>query len=155
MIVDIRYWDSDCFLGWLNDEPDKIDECRAVLDEAEAGRILIVTSALTLTEVIKLKGEAPLGRDKETKIIDFFKNQYISVRNVDRYVAEDARGLIWTYPALWPKDSIHVATAIRLHIPFLNTFDEDLIKLSGQLGDPPLRIERPKVSSQPKLSFGP
>ncbi len=27
-----RYWDSDCFLGWLQAEDDKIDPCRQVTD---------------------------------------------------------------------------------------------------------------------------
>lgn len=26
-----RYWDSDCFLGWFNDERDKADACAAVI----------------------------------------------------------------------------------------------------------------------------
>jgi len=48
------YWDSDCFLGWLKAESDKEELCGGILEEAEAGRILLVTSALTIAEVTNL-----------------------------------------------------------------------------------------------------
>lgn len=52
MTSPVRYWDSDAFLGWLKAEPDKIDECRGVIRAAENGDLRLVTSSLTLTEVI-------------------------------------------------------------------------------------------------------
>ena len=145
MTAELRYWDSDCFLGWLREEPDKVEECREVLKEAEAGRILLVISALTLTEVIKLRGKPPIGKEQAGKIKEFFMQDFISVRNVTRFIAEMARELIWDNPSLKPKDSIHVATALRSKVPLLNTFDGDLIELNGQIGNPPLRIERPSI----------
>ncbi len=62
MSVDRRYWDSDAFLGWLLNEQDKAPKCEGVLKAAEAGQLQIVTSALTLTEVIRLKGKPRLAR---------------------------------------------------------------------------------------------
>jgi hypothetical protein len=56
MTKDLRYWDANAFLGWLNDEPDKQAACQTVLASAEAGKIQIVTSAITFVEVIKIKG---------------------------------------------------------------------------------------------------
>ena len=47
-----RYWDTNCFLGVLKKEADKETACRAVIREAEAGKLRIVTSALTITEVL-------------------------------------------------------------------------------------------------------
>ena len=152
MKVEIRYWDADAFLGWLKEEADKVNDCREVLEEAEAGRILIATSAITLTEVIKMKKKVPIEREHAQKIKEFFQQEFISVRNVDRYIAEKARDLIWDYSFLKPKDSIHVATAVRFEIPLLNTFDGDLIKLSGKIGNPPLIIERPGMA-QRKLAL--
>ena len=153
--MELRYWDSDCFLGWLAEEEDKVDECRAVLQEAGAGRIQLITSALTLAEVIKLKkGRAPIPATDAQKVKAFFKQDYIAVRGVDRYLAEEARQLVWDNTALDPKDAIHVATAIRLRVAVLNTFDGPLIGLSGNLGDPPLSIERPRVM-QTKLGLEP
>lgn len=59
-MADRRYWDSCAFLGWLNNEQGKAEKCEGVLDAAESGSIEIVTSALTLTEVIKRKGDKPI-----------------------------------------------------------------------------------------------
>ncbi len=56
----IRYWDSDCFLGWFNEEWDKIDQCKGVLTKAQNGELIIVTSALTLTEVLKVTDDDSL-----------------------------------------------------------------------------------------------
>jgi hypothetical protein len=40
---DHRYWDSDCFLGWLQAEADKERECQDVLEAAKDGRVRIVS----------------------------------------------------------------------------------------------------------------
>ena len=146
-----RYWDSDCFLGWFNDERDKADACAAVIEAAEAGELEIVTSALTLTEVIKLKGHPSLPASREETIRLFFENPFLVIRNVDRQVAEYARHLIWTQPALKPKDSIHLATALLSKVPALDTFDGGLIALDRRLGDPPLRIGHPRLERQGEL----
>jgi hypothetical protein len=145
-----RYWDADVFLGWLMDDPQKAPHCEGVLQAAADGRIQIVTSALTLTEVIRLKGKPRLPRASEDKIRAFFEHDWIVVRDVDRFLAEAARELIWTNN-LRPKDAIHVATALELKLPQLDTFDKDLHKLSGRLGSPPLTISPPNLPHQPGL----
>ena len=48
MAKEKRYWDSDCFLAWLNAETDKADKCKGVLQAAEKGKIEIVISAFTI-----------------------------------------------------------------------------------------------------------
>lgn len=151
----VRYWDSVTFLGWFKGEKEKHEICRGVVAEAEKGKIRIVTSAITLTEVIKLKGERPLERDEEEKIRSFFELEYIDIRVLDRPVAELARELIWQYPKLKPKDAIHVATAVRLKIPILDTFDQDLISLDRQIGNPPLCIGRPDIPYQESIFSDP
>jgi predicted nucleic acid-binding protein len=145
------YWDSVCFLGILNKELDKVSKCKGTIEQAENGQLKINTSALTLTEVIKLKGKPRLSRDKEQMIIDFFKHEYMIIHNVDRRIAEHARYLIWKYPALQPKDSIHVATAVIRKIPTLHTFDEDLLALDNKLGAIKLRICQPDIAHQMEL----
>jgi predicted nucleic acid-binding protein len=147
MPTQLRYWDSDAFLGWLKEEPDKIDDCRGVIRAAEKGGLRLVTSSLTLTEVIKLKGKPSLPKDKDEAIRVFFKHDWIIVRQLDRTTAEYARGLVWDY-GLDPKDSIHVATAILSRVPCLDTFDGKLIKRTGQIGNPPLLIARPNLPEQ-------
>jgi hypothetical protein len=150
-----RYWDSSAFLAWLLPEPEREEACRSVLKAAEEGEVQIVTSALTLTEVIKLKGKPELKRDQEVRITKFFQNEYIILRGLDRFIAQSAQHLIWEYPQLKPKDSIHVATAVRWKIPVLDTFDlADLLPLDGKLpldstpNSPTLRIGEPHMPRQ-------
>ena len=146
--MDFRYWDANAFLGWLADEADKIDYCRPVIDAAKAGRVRIITSALTIPEVLWLKGQDRIRADSAAKIEAFFKHEWIVVRELDRFIAEDARALVWD-KNVKPKDAIHVATALKRDVAIdqLDTFDEPLINLSGKLGDPPLIIGKPNVEA--------
>jgi predicted nucleic acid-binding protein len=75
MSVPRRYWDSSAFLAWLLPEPEREDACNSVLRAAEDGDLELVTSALTSTEVIKLKGKPELKREHEAKIAKFFENE--------------------------------------------------------------------------------
>jgi predicted nucleic acid-binding protein len=111
-----RYWDSDIFLTWLNKEPGKYDKCRGVMKEAEDGNLEIVTSALTIAEIIYLKGHPKITIERSNAICRFFESEYIKLVNVDRYVAESARTLLWQH-SLKPKDAIHVASALKVNIP--------------------------------------
>ena len=90
-----RYWDSDCFIAWFNKEVGKYDKCSATLDKAEQGEILLVVSAITLIEVIKMKNHNMIPKEKEDIIKAYFQNPFISIRNVDRNIGEIARDLIW------------------------------------------------------------
>ena len=150
MAADRRYWDSCCFLGYLGNEPDKADKCEPVLTAAEDGHIEIVTSALTLTEVIKVKGAQAIPKDQEKKIRDFFEHSWIIVREVDRFISEHARDLIWTH-GLKPYDAIHLATALNLKLSVMDTFDSDLLKLSNKVGNPRLVIAHPHVAHTPDM----
>lgn len=149
--MDRRYWDSDCFIGWLQAEPDKESYCRQVLEEAEAGNIIIVTSALTIAEVLALRGRPRVPPSNRDTVARFFRREYIVVRSVTRRLSELARDLVWDH-SIEPKDAIHVATAIEAKLALLNTFDDKLIRRSGLLGDPKLLIQRPALS-QPRLNL--
>jgi predicted nucleic acid-binding protein len=151
-MVKLRYWDANVFLGWFLNEPDKADKCLGVIKGAEEGDIKIVTSAITLVEVIKLKGQTKLKSKSEETIRKFFEQEFISVRVVDRPVAERARDLIWKHN-IDPKDAIHVATALKLKISTMDTFDGDLIKLSRKHGKPLLKIGHPDIAIQESLNF--
>jgi len=148
--TDVRYWDSACFLAWLQEEKGRVDECRGVIRAAEKGNVQLVTSALTLAEVLWLKGNPRIPADRSELVEDFFRQEYIKVRAVDRFTSERARRLVWDH-GIKPKDAIHVATAIHAKIPLLETFDDDLEKFSGKLGNPPLRIARPHAEGQDNL----
>lgn len=150
--MDYRYWDSVTFLGWLGDEADKVPHCRPVLEAAEGGSVVLVTSALTIAEVLWPKGHKKVAAQHARKIEAFFRHSWIIVRELDRFIAEDARELVWNKNGK-PKDAIHLATALRQDVQLdqFDTFDGDLIKLSGTLGEPPLTIGRPSLP--PKLPF--
>ena|ERR1039458_10078918 len=152
MALDRRYWDSDAFLGYLSGEPDKAPACESVLKAADAGRIIVVTSALTLAEVLYVKGHKAMPKDKREMVSQFFKQPYIAVQNVTRRIAEMARELYWEHE-IDPKDAIHLATALTYRLPLLNTFDRALIAKSGKVGDPPLRIEIPHEPGQQNLEL--
>ena len=103
--MDRRYWDSDCFLGWLMGEDDKEDACRDVLQAAEDGNVIIVTSALTIAEVLALRGHEKIPSNQREKIELFFRNEYIEVRNITRRISESARSYVWDH-GVKPKDVI-------------------------------------------------
>lgn len=153
MKTDLRYWDACCFLGWLKGEVDKKPSCGPIIEAASAGRIIIVTSALTLAEAFKLKGLDPVAEKDRNILQAFFKNDYIRVQNVDRFIAESAANLLFRYPILKPKDSIHLATALRLKIPTFDTFDSELIKLSNQFASENIVIGNPSIEFQGNLPF--
>ena len=148
-----RYWDSSVFLALLRPEEERAQKCEGVIKMAENGELQVITSAITLTEVIKLKGSTRLKKEQENIIKLFFQNEFIIVRNVDPFVAEQARHLICEHPYLNPKDSIHLATAQLHKLTFLDTFDDDLIKLDGIITNPLIKIGPPNIASQEELDL--
>lgn len=147
-----RYWDSAAFIGWLAKEDDKQGQCGGVIKAAEAGKVVIVTSAWTIVEVLKLKGHTPLKADASQVIRAFFRHEWIVVRQVDRFTAEYAQDLHWNH-GISTKDAVHVATALRARprVNQLDTFDDGLIAKSGTIGDPPLVIGKPDLPEQLEL----
>lgn len=151
MTKDIRYWDACTFSGFLNEEADKAAQCNSVLKAAKNGHVLIVTSALTLAEVLFIKNGPKLDPSKRAIVEQFFKAEYISVRNVTRMVGELARDLFWDY-GLKPKDATHVATAVLYKVPLMNTFDDGLLGKSGLVvNGHSLVITKPHITEQLEL----
>ena len=150
-MADRCYWDSDCFLGWLQEEPDKVGKCDDVLGLAERGQIEIITSALTLAEVLMLRPKDALPETRRARVEGLFAKSFIHTMPVTRRVGESARDLVWDL-GIRPKDAIHVASALAAKVRVLNTFDTGLISKSGSIGTPPLIIERPTVA-QPELGL--
>jgi len=152
MSVEKIYWDSDCFLGHFQAETGKAEKCDGVLQRAERGEVLIVTSALTLAEVLWLRGEPKLSKEKAVLVQKFFRRSYIRVYNVSRKIAEAAQIHVWDN-SIKPKDAIHVATAVHLAADALETFDRDLIGKSGHVGSPLLLIREPQAAAQGRLDL--
>lgn len=146
-----RCWDSVCCLGWLKNEPDKAPACQTVIDLMDAGKVELVVSTLALAEVLWLRGHERIPQESKAKVRAFFRRSSVLVASVDLTTAELAQELVWDY-GVRSKDAIHVATALLLKCVSLDTFDEDLWKLDGKLGDAPkLRIGRPEGGPQGEL----
>jgi predicted nucleic acid-binding protein len=152
MPLELVYWDSDTFLGWLQAEPGKADLCAGTLKRAEQGEVLILTSALTIAEVLWMRGAPMIPQDKAPIVRKFFRRSYLRVRNVTRAVSESAQDLVWTQN-IRPKDAVHVATALDAGAAALETFD-DLLKKSGIIGSPALVIRTPVPPAQRGLFDG-
>ena len=150
MTVEKIYWDSDCFLGYLQAEVGKVEKCDGVLERAERGEVLIVTSALTIAEVLWMRGAPRLTKDKASTVQKFFRKSYIRVVNVTRKISEAAQVYVWDND-IRPKDAIHVATAVAFCCDSLETFDSGLIAKSGKVGTPLLLIRQPQASAQARM----
>jgi len=135
------YWDSCNFISLISeDEVERADICQRILEDAEGGAADIVTSALTIAEVIKPKGSPTFTAEKEQKIGEFFLHEYILIYDVTREIAESARKLSRQH-GLGPRDAIHLATALKAEeVEVFQTWNtRDFAGL-----DVPIRIEVPK-----------
>jgi len=154
------YWDSVVFIDLIEETPGRHETLKAISDSAERAEARIVTSALTLAEVSKLNNLRLLPEWAEKKILEFFENDYITVRDVSRPVCEMARPIIRGH-GLKPPDAIHVATALMAKAQVLHTYDGDLLGKNGLItnplltGCPPLRIEVPRWQFQGDLPLPP
>lgn len=151
MSINRRYWDSSCFLGWLKEEQDKVEDCRRVINAAESGDVKIITSAFTLVEVLFLDRNTPIPQEDSAKVRAFFDNEYILTVGLDREIAEAAQNLVWNYNVPY-RDAPHLATALQVAIETVDTFDDTLIqRFNIRIGNPPLRIGRPDLPLQLEL----
>ena len=140
-----RYWDSCAFLGWLKGEEDKEAECASVLEEAVSGKLEIVTSTLTLAEVLWLSKPKRIPKEDREKVRQAFESPWLVLWEVDRRIAERAQDVVWDHD-VEPKDAIHVATALAADVEQLDTFDGPLLKRSGQIEG--LQIGRPMIEGK-------
>lgn len=146
---ELVYLDTCVFIELLQqNNPLRFDSCEELRLRAMKNELVIVTSSVTIAEVIKLPALTVLPKEQSEKILKFFENPYINVRGCDRATAEYAHNLSNTY-GLTPLDAIHVSTAVRSKASVLYTYDDKkgkrkgLIGHSEKIGTPPLRIEKP------------
>lgn len=141
------YWDACIWIELITQsDQDKYTRCKYVLELAEAGKIEIWTSALTLAEVYKTKCEGKNASIPETGdkgFEDVIESEFIKIVSVNVDVGIVARRLLRKYPGLRkPQDAIHVATCVLNNIDEMHTFDDtDLSKFDGQM----LRIDHAEL----------
>ncbi len=133
-----EYWDSAVFIDYLQQTNWRIESLRPMVEKAQRGDVMIVTSAFTQAEVVSLKELGLLDAQTEKLIVDFFESEFIEIRNVDRFVAEKARWIVRNFK-LSPPDAVHVATAILEEASKIYTYDFDLLKWDGKIDGMPIR----------------
>jgi len=122
-----------------------------VAAQAKAGNLIVVISALTLTEVLLYRPGKPIGREKIEIVKNFFRQPYIDVVQLTSQIAEEAREFVWDYN-IATKDAIHVATAIHRGVSRMDSFDEKLISRAKPLAKSHgLIVDHPDVTYAPTL----
>lgn len=150
MTIKNVYWDASVFHALFAEEPGRVDACKQIQAKAQMGEIIIYTSFLTWVECLWLKGEPKLSGKHEAVIQKYFEHKFIRPIIVDRIRAEAARSLVWKFSGVHPKDSIHVASALSVEVDEFQTYDIPMMKLSGKVGNPGLKICEPSVVIPPQ-----
>lgn len=134
-----QYWDASVicvlFTAATNEE-ERRTICTQLLAAAEAEDIEVVTSALTIAEVT---GGRRASNDPAVLngIMEFFRQPFIRLQNVDRTIAIKAHEIRVDHhrrgTSLKGNDAIHLATALLTPgLDRMFTYDEgDLVRLSG------------------------
>ena len=123
---ELRYWDSACFLAVMKNEPESY-LCEGVIQAAEQGKISIITSTWTLTEVIRITKKEPMTKADDDLIRRFFQRDYITLLQLTQEIGHMSRRLVWDQ-GYSTKDAVHVATALVAKCSAFDTFDKDLIR---------------------------
>ncbi len=156
------YWDSNVFLSYVNEIPDRVPTLEALLADSasDVGSVKLYTSALTHVEVSFAASEQKqrtLDQEIEQRINHLWSDPraLVSVEYHDA-IGQSAKSLIRTAITIgWslkPLDAIHLATAqwlstAGLALEEFHTYDKDLKKYESIVG---LRIIEP-YTPQPRM----
>lgn len=152
MTKDVRviYWETSVFLCFLSKgELARRAICEETLREARDGKIKLITSMITMVEVIRPKGvphPLALTADEQSKIEGMFKWPWLRKIQVHEKVAAKAVELARIYK-LKPMDSIHAATAVLSGVDEFHKWDRDYSKVASLLNI----VEPYRISPQPTL----
>lgn len=143
------YWDACTFISRIQGDVGRIADLEFITDEAAAGKVQIVTSALSIAEACHIRRDC--SADEKLRDIEaigkFFDNDYIHVIQLTRKIATEA-AKIAVQQGLKPPDAIHLATAIGSNCQIVHTYDDKLLKRDGQVGSPPLTIKTPPAAQR-------
>jgi predicted nucleic acid-binding protein len=153
----VVYWDSCIFIAWLKNEqrinPLDVDGITHLIDEWDAGRLVIVTSTITRIEVL----DSHLTPQQAAEFKASLRRSTIRVESVTVPIADLAHE-IRAHHGITTPDAIHVATAVATRCDVLYTFDGKLLPLGPTIaGQYPLSTEPPRrpVQAQAPLPFPP
>ena len=150
------YWDTDVFLSYLNENPDRIQTLEAILDSVSQDKQhLIVTSTISKVEVAWVaheKSNRVLSPDEEARIDGLWNDssviEFVEFHDDIAIFARDIMrtGMIkgWKLRA---NDAIHLASAQWVQCYEVNTYDDKWKKYEEFIG---ITVKEPSVT-QPKL----
>lgn len=155
------YWDANVFLSYIDGAPDRLSDIDAVLEEARQGKVEIVTSTTSITEVafgsVEMDRRA-LDPEIQAKIEGLWvPASPVNLVEVSVLIVEKARSIMRSaipQGAKVPKpmDAIHLSTAVRLEVDVFQTYDGPLRKVAARIG---LTSTEPSTSSPLlPMSFG-
>ena len=157
---ELVYLDSNFYLDVLRGDEQRYATLRHILEAWRRGEVRVVTSALTIAEVLNLRRRAGLTRlrlppEREPQIDELFNHRdmnRILIVDVTRQLAAESRQLVWGH-GIEPRDAIHICTALLAKVPVMFTSDQELWSKDVG-GDPPLSIEEPRWNVQAALFHG-
>ena len=127
------YWDSNCFLSFLNNDQRWIQTLNTLLDEANKGSIMIVTSVLSKTEVAfsAMESQNRVLTPEEEERIDLVwsGNRGVRVVEFNELIAVRARDIrrddmIRGWTGRRTPDIIHLATASFMGVEEMHTTEK-------------------------------
>lgn len=139
------YWDSCVFLDYIHQTPERLPVIEQLLLNARDGEVEIVTSVATIVEVAfatSEKSAAALDPTAEADIGSLWQaDSPVRLAEFHQGIAEDARalmreGITQGWGRLQPYDAIHLATAQRLAVTEIHTYDTALGKFGPAVGCP-------------------
>jgi predicted nucleic acid-binding protein len=139
------YWDSNLFIAYLNgDDEDQLRVVSDLLALAERNEISLYSSAITALEVAYSAAEFKansLATETSATIDAFWKGGIITTVEIDVMTALYGRDLMrqglekgdeaWK---IKPRDALHLASAARLPVKEMHTWDGRLYKWSEMVG---------------------
>jgi len=150
------YWDTDVFLSYLNEHPDRISTLQAILDNISKDKqSLIVTSTISKVEVAWFAHEKlnrVLNPNEESRIDALWNDSsvvdFVEFHDDIAIIARDIMrtGMIKGWK-LRTNDAIHLASAQWVQCYEINTYDDKWSKYSEIVG---IDIKEPSVI-QPSL----
>jgi predicted nucleic acid-binding protein len=148
------YWDSCTYIDHLEGGHPLADEMEMIMEDWRKGLVMLVTSALTIAEVLYVKCadvKRRADRSREKDIEALFNPppgpRFLLVE-LNRTTSLKARDLVWN-AGIDPKDAVHVASALEARCEVLFTTEGPLRTKTGLVGGTPtLRIEAPSWTKQ-------
>ena len=150
----IYYWDSCVYCAWLHEEAayaEWLPAIKAIVQDNKEMKNIIVTSAITLLEVLNLDDK------QKKKFHDSFYYGVNQLAEVERPIVDKAKlyrewqlSTRTNSKVLQTPDAVHLATATIYNADEFHTFDDggkgngcSLLKLDGSIMGDKLKICRP------------